>query len=200
MHPSARLLLWLLAVVAIQALDGRFLWLLVPVIPLFGRAALRRCGQLVARARWLLVSLWLILAWGVAGEAIWDAPLSPSREGLLDASVQLARIALLLFSVAVLRETMSLPELMTGIHRLLGSLRPLGLNPDRGVVRLLLVLEYLDRAPRPAVWHELLDVPESGAGEVFELRDPPLSKVDRLTIALVFACLGVLAWFGRGLA
>ncbi|MCM8593752.1 hypothetical protein [Accumulibacter sp.] len=200
MHPSARLLVWLLAVVAIQSLDGRFLWLLVPVIPLFGRAALRRCGQLVARSRWLLASLWLILAWGVPGEAIWDAPLSPSREGVFDASVQLARIALLLFSVAVLRQTMALPELMTGIHRLLGSLRPLGLNPDRGVVRLLLVLEYLDQAPRPAVWHELIDMPESSAGEVFELRDPPFSNADRLTIALVFACLGVLAWFGRGYA
>lgn len=63
-HPSTRLVVWLLVLVTIQALAGTLLVAALLLLSLSGTAALRRCLQLAWRARWLFVSLSVILAWG----------------------------------------------------------------------------------------------------------------------------------------
>jgi hypothetical protein len=62
-------------------------------------------------------------------------------------------------------------DLLTATHRLLDPLRRCGLDTDRGLVRLLLVLHYLETMPRPRDWRQLLEPPASSQREVFELTD-----------------------------
>ena len=185
MHPSTRLVVWLLVLVAIQALAGTLLVAALLLLSLSGTAALRRCLQLAWRARWLFVSLSVILAWGGVGDPAWSGPLAPSREGLLAALTQAGRLLAVLMVVAVLREQMPASELLIGIHRLLEPLRRCGVDVDRGVVRLLLVLNHLETMPRPRDWRLLLAAPTARGGEIFELPDRQLGGHDYLVIALI---------------
>jgi hypothetical protein len=191
-HPSTRLFVWLLTLVAIQGLDDRPLLAALLVLPLFGGRVLRRCGRLAWGARWLFLSLFVILAWGGAGDPAWDGAMAPSREGLLDALTHVARLLLVLMAVAVLREWMPFPDLLTAAHRLLEPLRRCGLDPDRGLVRLMLVMRHIETTPRPRDWRILLDLPASSSSEVFELADRPLGGRDYLTMALCAAGFGAL--------
>ena len=184
MHPSARLVVWLLMLLLSQGMDDRLLMAAILLLPLFGRSVLSRFWQLAWGARWLFLSLFVILAWGGIGEAAWNGPMAPSREGLLDASAHVGRLLMALLAVAVLREWMSTTDLLTGIHRLLEPMRRCGLDSDRGLVRLLLVLNYIETMPKPRDWRMLLDVPASGNSEVFQLVDQPLAVRDYLIIAL----------------
>ncbi|HCV13703.1 MAG TPA: hypothetical protein DGC76_08415 [Candidatus Accumulibacter sp.] len=192
LHPSTLLAAWLLLAVAIQMLAGGPLLAAMLLLPLCGRAALRRWLQLVWRARWLLVSLLLILAWGTVGDAAWSLPLAPSKQGLLDAGTHAGRLLLLLMAVVVLRQRLPLPEMLSGIYRLLAPLRGCGLDVDRALVRLLLVLDTLDNLPRPADWRALLAAPASGPPQVLELSDRRLSRRDYLFMALLLISLVAL--------
>jgi hypothetical protein len=51
------------------------------ILPFFGRPALRRCGQLIRGARWLLLSVFVILAWGGAGDPAWADRWRPVARG-----------------------------------------------------------------------------------------------------------------------
>lgn len=188
-HPTTRLILWLLLMLLIQLLDEWILAAAFLLVPLLGRPALRRAGRLVWRTRWLLVSLFVVFPWGVAGEPLWQGSAAPSREGLLAASTQLGRLLLMLITVAAFLERMPLPKLLIATHRMLQPLRRFGLDPDRGVVRLLLVLRYVETLPRPRDWRTLLDVPASRESEVLELEEYPLRWLDHLLLLAVGAAL-----------
>ncbi len=197
-HPSTRLVVWLLMLVAIQGLDGRLLLAALLGLPLCGRLALRRCGQLTWGARWLLLSLFVILAWGGAGDPIWNGVMAPSHEGLVDALTHIGRLLLVLMAVAVLRERMPVADLLTATHRLLEPLRRCGLDADRALVRLLLVLRHLETMPRPRDWRRLLEVPASGSSEVFEvfeLADRRLAPRDYLMIIVAVASIIPVFYF-----
>lgn len=198
MHPSTRLVVWLLMLLLSQGMDDLLLMAAILLLPLFGRSVLSRCWQLAWGARWLFLSLFVILAWGGIGEAAWNGPMAPSREGLLDASTHVGRLLMVLMAVAVLREWMSTADLLTGIHRLLEPMRRCGLDSDRGLVRLLLVLNYIETMPRPRDWRMLLDVPAGSSSEVFELVDHPLSSRDYLIIAFALVAAGPLLYLVQG--
>lgn len=187
MHPSTCLIVWLLLLVLLQGLEGVPLMAAILALPVLGRPAWRHFGQLTWRARWLLLSLFVILAWGAAGDPVWDGALAPTREGLVDASTHVGRLLLVLMAVAVLRQRMSQADLLTGLHRLLEPLRCCRLDADRGLVRLLLVLRHLETMPRPRDWRRLLDLPASDAGEWIKLADRRMRTRDYVAIALVVA-------------
>jgi len=192
MHPSTLIAAWLFVVVAVQLLAAEQTHSALLLLPLCGTVALRRWLQLVWRARWLLGSLLLILAWGTAGDAVWDFPLAPSTQGLRDAGTHAGRLVLLLMAVVVLRQHLPLPELLSGFYRLLAPLRRCRVDVDRALVRLLLVLDMLDRLPRPADWRALLAAPASGQTQVLELSDRSLSRRDHLLMALLLISLPAL--------
>lgn len=194
-HPSTRLVVWLLVLVAIQGLDDRPLLAALLVLPLFGGGIMRRCGRLAWGARWLFLSLFVILAWGGAGDPVWDGAMAPSREGLLDALTHVVRLLLVLMAVAVLREWMSFPDLLTAAHRLLEPLRHCGVDPERGLVRLMLVMRCIETTPRPRDWRILLDLPASGSSEVFEIADRQFSSRDYLTLVLATFAFAALFYF-----
>ncbi len=193
MHPSTRLVVWFLMLVLIQSLEGGLLAAALLLLPFCGGPALRCCWQLTWGARWLFLSLFVILAWAGAGDPAWDGPMAPSLEGLSDALAHIGRLLLVLMAVAVLRARMPLPDLLSGAHCLLEPLRRCGFDVDRGLVRLLLVLRYMETLPRARDWRLLLEVPEQAAGEVFELADRPLCRRDALTITV--AVVSIVALF-----
>ena len=177
-HPTTRLLVWLALLVGVQALSGIALAAVFALLPLAGRRGLRRGALLAWRARWLLVSLLVILSWGVAGEPLWQGALAPTIEGLREALTHFGRLLLVLFIVAAFLEAMPLPELLAATHVLLRPLRHLGVDPERGVVRLMLVLRYVETLPRPRDWRVLLDGPAASVCERVEVSDRPLRAAD----------------------
>ena len=179
-HPTTRLLAWLALLVGVQALSGGALLAAFALLPLAGRRGLRRGAQLVWRARWLLVSLLVIVSWGVAGEPLWAGAAAPTSEGLREALTHLGRLLLVLFAVAAFLEAMPLPELLAATHVLLGPLRRCGVDTERGVVRLLLVLRYVETLPRPRDWRVLLKAPPAVVGERVEIDCPALRWSDGL--------------------
>jgi energy-coupling factor transporter transmembrane protein EcfT len=191
-HPTTRLILWLLLMLAIQWLEGGMLAVVFLPLLLLGRPVLQRGGRLVRRARWLLVSLFVIFAWGVAGEPLWQGIAAPTWEGLWEALTQLGRLLLMLMTVAAFLESMPLPCLLTATHRMLHPLQRCGIDPDRGMIRLMLVMRYVETLPRPRDWRTLLDAPAASVSEVLEIDEYPLRWLDGLVLFSVAAVLMAL--------
>ena len=177
-RPATRLVAWLLLLVAVQSLSGSVLAGSFLLFPLFGARVLRRGGQLIWRTRWLLLSLLVIFPWGIAGQPLWNSAGAPTQEGVLEALTHLGRLLLVLMAVAAFLETMPLPDLLAATHILFKPLRGFGLDPDRGVVRLMLVLRYVETLPRPRDWRSLLDAPTLNASEQVEVNHQPLRWLD----------------------
>lgn len=105
---------------------------------------------LLRRVRWIALSLLLIYAYATPGAALWNAlgSLSPTREGLLDGTLQLGRLLCALAGLAVLLTSLSLERLIGGLYSLAYPLRFIGLSRERFAVRLALTLEYAETAMR----------------------------------------------------
>lgn len=204
LHPAHGLACGLLAAIAVQALTGAPLAAALLLAGLAGPAVRGRWWRLIRRTRWLLVSLFVVLAWGVAGDPVIvdGGVLVPTAEGIAAGAVQAGRLLLVLAVVAALLETMSLAGIMAGTHVLLRPLACFGLEVDRAVVRLALTLRYAADAP-PDDWRRLLHpgwpgersavaaaIPEggeSGAPDVsaIEFSLPPARARDWLVLSCV---------------
>ncbi len=189
MHPTTRLVLWLFFLVAVQTLSGLPLLGAVLLMPVLGRRILQRGWKLIRRARWLLIMLFVILAWGSAGEPLWNSDVAPTHEGLSEALTHLGRLLLVLMAVAAFLETMLLPDLLAGSRTLFKPLRHFGLDPDRGIVRLMLVLRYVETLPNPKDWRSILNAPATTECELIEVNDQPLRGSDYTLLALGGAVL-----------
>ena len=192
---------WLLALIAVQTLSGLLLLAGLAGSFLLGPAVIRRGTKLVWRTRWLLLSLCVILAWGTAGDPLWGGAgrdMAPTREGLQLAWTHLGRLLLVLMVLAAFLERMSLPDLLTATHTALSPLRRIGLDPDRGVVRLMLALRYAEDLPRPKDWKTLLDFSDAPVCDTVDIHVRPLGAVDRAMGGLMVGGLVLLVlWVGR---
>ena len=193
LHPTARLMVLLLLMFGIQGVSGGWLAACFLLIPFFGRAVLRRGGQLIGRTRWLFLPLFAVFAWGVAGEPLWNGFASPSLEGLLQACDHIGRLLLVLFLVAAFLESMPLADLLVASHCVLAPFRRFGLEPERGAVRLMLVLRYVEEQTPVRDWRSLLRSPEVCSSEVLEIDSSPLGLMDWFAM-LALATLVVLVF------
>lgn len=197
MHPTTRLVVWFSLLIAGQALDGLFVLALLLMLPAFGRQVMQHWQRLAWSARWLIISLFVILAWGAIGEPAWNGPLAPTREGLDSALLHVGRLLLVLMAVAVLRRWLPLPQLLRGIHGLLRPIRRCAVDTDRLLVRLVLVLQEVDTlSPSLRDWRALLEQRHHDGGEVIEIADSPLSCIDYLSISLATGLLAAF-WLQR---
>lgn len=190
-HPTTRLLVWLLLLFAVQSLSGMLLGIAVLCLPVLGRAIIRRGGRLFWRTRWLMISLFVIFSWGVAGEPLWQGVAAPTQDGLVEGATHVGRLLLVLMAVAAFLEVMPLTDLLTATHVLLKPLRRFGFDPDRFVIRLMLVLRYVEKLPRPRDWRTLLDAPVLNVSEGVEVGHHSLCWRDYV-ITLLASC-GVLS-------
>ncbi|MBS1189453.1 MAG: hypothetical protein H6R10_1245 [Rhodocyclaceae bacterium] len=163
-HPASCLLSWLVAVVALQHLAWPAVLCLALAIMLSGKAVCRRWWILVRRARWLLLTLWLILAYGTPGEVWHDQPWAPTDAGIYEASLHAVRLVAMLGSLGWLFEALPRDRLMAGLWALMQPLRRFRVDADRMVVRLALVFDYLEQQPPKGAWRQLLDDSRHGTG------------------------------------
>lgn len=198
LHPTVRIVFWLSLLLAIQCLDGWWLTAALASLALLGRPALLRGGRLIWRTRWLLLSLFVVFSWGVAGEPVVSGMTAPTYEGVEDALLHLGRLVLVLMMVAAFLEAMPLPELLAGTHHLLRPLHRFGFDSDRGVVRLLLVLRYVETLPRPRDWRVFLDAsafPAERCVETIELDNCPLRLADYALLAMLAGAGLAYGWY-----
>ena len=188
MHPSAAFLLWLFAVCLLPFLSLPALAVLGGVLLLGG--AQRRWWRFLVRARWLLLSLWLIMAYALPGETPADLPWLPTWPGIDEANRQLARLVLTLGALAVLMQRLGRDELVLAVWHLLKPLARCGVAVDRVVVRLSLVLRYVEQPAMHGAWRRVLhdEAPGGEADEVLHFADLPWSTVDTGKLAF-FSCL-----------
>nr|WP_319004118.1 hypothetical protein [Ferribacterium limneticum] len=166
-----------------------FLWLGVFVL---APASLGRWLAYVRRARWLLLTLWLILAYNTPGEAWQDWPWAPTYEGIAEASLQAARLLIMLACLAWLFVNADRDGMVGGLWYLLKPFRTLGLDIERLVVRLSLVLENLQTVPEKGAWRRMLavDAVLAGGPEVLHLKVLPWSGRDAVVLGM--AVIGLM--------
>lgn len=195
MHPSCALIIWLATVLALQALGYGGALLLVAGLLVFGASVLRSWWGYVRRARWLLLTLWLILAYNAPGEAFYDFPWAPTYEGIADANLHALRLIVMLGCLAWLFQRLGRDGLVSALWGLLHPCRAIGLDTERLVVRLALVLDHLKVAPEKGGWRRMLhsDAAPVAGPEILHLELPRWAARDSLVAGVVVAgLLGVL--------
>lgn len=192
MHPAAALLLWLelvllLPLLSLAALSGLLL------LPL-GFRAHRRWGRLLWRARWLFLTLWLILAYGYPGTAPFDFSALPTWEGMAEANRQALTLLVMLGGLAVFLEWTGPAGLLQALWHLLGPLARHGGAGQTFIVRLALVLQLLEQPAPAGSWrHWLTDaaVPEAGP-DCLPLTQIPWTRRDTGKLLVFALCLPAL--------
>lgn len=193
-HPAACLVTWALFAVAVQAFGALALAVASGLLIVAGYRAARQAVRLIRRAKWLLLSLWLILAYGTPGDLWRGMHWAPTIEGLELANLHVWRLLLLLASLAWLLRALPHERFMAGLWVLLCPMRGLGATPERTVARLALVFDYLEHAPPRGSWRNFLDVPDD-SGRLIEAVsiDLPIWRArDIALIGLTLAgCVGL---------
>lgn len=169
MHPAACLLAWLCFAVAVQGFSALALVLCALLLLGTGKGIRRRWWRLAWRAKLLLLSLWLILAYGTPGELIRAMSWAPSLEGLEAANLHAARLLLLIGSLGALFEALPRQRFLAALWSLARPLAWLGLAAERSVVRLALVFDYVENAPQRGSWRHFLEAPAVTAAEAEHL-------------------------------
>lgn len=157
LHPTAALLLWLFAILAAQSLGyAGLLALIAGALALAGKGW-RKWLAYVRRVRWLVLTLWLIMAYNTAGEAYFDLVWAPTYEGVGEANLNVVRLLALLACVACLFARLGRDGLLIGLWGALTPLRRFRFDVERLVVRLSLVLDELEDGYRPGEWKKMLE-------------------------------------------
>ncbi|MDO8959683.1 MAG: CbiQ family ECF transporter T component [Rhodocyclaceae bacterium] len=194
-HPVSLLLSWLAFALILQ-------WLPPPL--LMGLAALclvlaltlaaERSRNLLMRSRWLLLSLAVLFLLLTPGEFLpgIGGDLRLTYEGLWHAGEQLSRLLAMLASLALLHQQVGTSGLLTGLYCLL---RPFAWR-ERTVVRLMLVLEFVEQKQR-IDWREWFTLKDSHvtSPESFSLPMPPFHWQDKLLIGSLLAMISALVFW-----
>ena len=149
---------------------------------------------LVRRSRWLMLSIVLLFSFSTPGQHLsgWPGSLGVTLEGLAQAWEHVARLVLLLVTLAIVHEWLGTAGLMTSLYWWLGPLSRWKNLRERIVVRLMLVLEHAETKVARS-WKEWLQIDvEQGPSEL-SLEVPRLGRLDLLAAGLL-----VLGWIWVG--
>lgn len=152
--------------------------------------ARRRSRSLLRRSRWLLLSLAVLFLFFTPGEYLpgMAGDIGITREGMANAGTHLGRLIALLASLALLHEKVGTQGLVAGLYGLLGRS---GVG-ERTVVRLMLVLDQVERQEKTD-WRAWLSASSMPAGtEVLHLHLPPMRAVDRWLVGSMLLAILVV--------
>lgn len=196
-HPAAILLAWagLAFVLPFLSLAHLSLLVLLAVLPAF-RWAPRRTRMLLWRSRWLLLSIALMFAFATPGLLMPGLPgqLGMTQDGLKLGAEHLATLLLLMLTLAPIHEVLGTSGFVAGIHWLLLPLAPWRGLREKIVVRLMLVVQFVEVGVPSESWHQWLDGGDSGPESLtMVVRRPRWG--DWLLVTAVTAGFGlVVAW------
>lgn len=156
LHPSSALIAWLASVLAVQFLGYAGLGALALVLLLSSFSIVPLWFAYLRRARWLFLSLWLILAYNTPGEAFREMPWAPTYEGMADANLQAMRLVLMLGSLAWLFQRLGRDGLVAALWGVVRAIPTPGFDAQRLVVRLSLVLNNLQTPQQKGDWKKML--------------------------------------------
>lgn len=149
-HPASRILIYLLAALAIPGLP--FFWMAILLILVLPPLMLRQGNplRLIWRTRWLLLVLLFGYAYSLPGEPLWSAlaEYSPSREGFRHGLEQAARLVILLLWLDLLVLRLPAEALLAGLYQLFRPFSRIGLDPQRAALRLGLTLRAIEGLER----------------------------------------------------
>ncbi|PIV75954.1 MAG: hypothetical protein COW56_02320 [Rhodocyclales bacterium CG17_big_fil_post_rev_8_21_14_2_50_68_7] len=177
LHPGLRLLLWAGAILVLQlAAPAGVLAASGACVLGAGLWSRKRLLKLLGRSRWLLAALAAFFAWGTPGLYLWPdlGAVSPTREGIGEAVIHLARLTAIIALVSLLLERTEVRDIVSGLRSLLA---PFGAARDRLALRLMLVLNQVEE--RDSGWRALL-APAQGAPRkvVMSLAESRLRRAD----------------------
>lgn len=194
LHPGTRIIVYVLAALALPALSERLLALLAGAATLAATGRYLAVWRLFRRTRWLLLLLVLTYAYSLPGEAVWPqaGALSPTQEGIAQGLLQAGRLAVLLLLLDALILRMPTEALLSGIYQVLGPFVLFGLDRARATLRLALTLEVMTRPP---AWRDMQDLiagrlPEGPLPDRYTLIRQPLGRWDWVVLTLML--LGML--------
>ena len=186
---------WAGAIALTQRLEQRPL-LIAAVLLLLAAAWAdpTRAWTLVKRARYLLLAIFMVFAWGTPGRLLWPQSgwLSPSAEGVALALTHGLRLLCVLSLVALLLARLAVSRLVCGLCGVLWPLRWLGLNVPRAALRLELVLRYCTADNARLTWREWLSGPPARHERPVRLALRPFRPMDWLSLVGVGVLLGVM--------
>lgn len=194
LHPATLLILWGALVLVLQAIPlAPLAWLALLVLPASLLFAARRTHTLLRRTRWLLLSIAVLFGFAVPGERLPGVlgDLGMSFDGLYLAAEHVLRLVLLLSSLALLHERLGNGGFMAGLHWLMAPLGHWRASRERVIVRLMLVLDYVENEPA-AGWRNWLEAEASGP-ERLALVTRPAHTLDWLVL-LLLAMATALGW------
>lgn len=195
-HPATLLLGWVAFVAVVQSMSIASLgWVAVFVVPLCLLSARRRTLQLVRRARWLLLSIVVLFALATPGQRVPGSlgDLGLTIDGLLLAAEHAVRLLLLLATLALVHERLGTAGFMAGLHWLLAPLAGWRTLRERIVVRLMLVLDYVETAPL-GDWRAWL-VADMPGPDKLHLAVRPARSVDwAMIVLLLCASIAAMGW------
>lgn len=102
----------------------------------------------IARLKWVILALAVFYLWGTPGVYLWPdwGGWSPTREGLEEGAARLGGLLTVAMAASLLMQKTELSNLVAALAWLIRPLAPLGLDPDRLAVRLMLVVEWATQA------------------------------------------------------
>lgn len=196
-HPAVTVTAGFFLVLLLQLVDWAGLLMLSLVLFLFACFMARAITlRMLRRMRYLLLVMFALFAWQTPGTLV--APqldvFSPSVEGLLHASEQILRLLGATSLISLLLEYLDASAWMNSLHVLLQPLKWLGVDADRFILRLRLVLDQV--SDQALDWRRVLASSvetESGPPVVWLSR--PLSWSDMCLLGLLaMIFLGVCLW------
>lgn len=152
-HPVVQLYIWLGLVIAAQFLNIQIIILLCIVLTIWSSIVSGgRFLQLLSKARWILIAVFVIFAYTTHGELLWVelGVFSPVSEGVLQGLLQVARLVIALAGLAILLTHLTRSRLVAGLYVWLAPLELFGLSRQRVAVRLALTLDYAEHAMHEA--------------------------------------------------
>jgi hypothetical protein len=195
-HPATLLLAWAGFAFALPSLPlGVLGALLAPALLLAAWTARPRTLALLRRARWLLLSIAALFAFSTPGLLVPGAlgRLGMTQDGLVLAAEHVTRLLLLLVTLALLHERLSTRGLVSGLYWLLAPLSRWEGWRERIVVRLMLVIEFVENDKRGA-WRDWLEERQDNGPTSLPLEIAGARWRDRVVVAAMIAALVVLAW------
>ena len=200
---------------------GLTVLLLLAGLAMSGQGSSAGLLRLLARVRWLLVSLVLVYGWFTPGMPLLPAlgALSPTLSGLAAGGQRAMALLLMVSAVHLLLKTTTRQELLSALYRMSRVARPLGLDPERFAVRVVLVLETVPgvqdlvtgvrnerrtgiSSAAASLYRQVLARAEQSVPGPVSLPDlrpvPPLQWVIPLALLLAYAGAGWLASMASG--
>ena len=163
LHPATLLVAWAVCVLLLPLAPLPVLPALLALALAVALTARRRTLALLRRARWLLLSIAVLFAFATPGLSVpgWPGQLGMTQDGLLAAAEHLSRLLILLTTLAVVHERLQTAGLLTGLYTLMAPLRPAW--RERIVVRLMMVIEFIEHGDGRTGWRHWLDEDSGGA-------------------------------------